>query len=269
MRLHSLLFAGLAALLLTACNERPKDTWQGYAEGEYVRVAPISGGIIERIEVERGDHVESGTLLFVLEDTSEKAARDAAAASLTEAKATLEETQLDLKRKTALRKQSNVAEAELDTARARRDRAGAAVLAAASGLDQAEWRLRRREGHAPASSIVQDVLFRQGEFAAASQPVISLLPPENIKVRFFIPEAELGDIGEGRPVTFSCSGCPENFGGTIRFISTQAEYTPPVIYSDQSKEKLVYMAEATPDRNPEALRPGQPVTVKLNPPSGP
>tara|TARA_R110002110_G_scaffold3104_7_gene15881 strand:- start:471 stop:1280 length:810 start_codon:yes stop_codon:yes gene_type:complete len=269
MRLRSLLFAGLAALLLTACNERPKDTWQGYAEGEYVRIAPIDGGIVERIAVKRGDHVESGALLFVLEKTSEKAARDAAVANLAEAKATLEETQLDLQRKTALRKQRNVAEAELDTARARRDRAGAAVLAAASGLDQAEWRLRRREGRAPAAGIVQDVLFRQGEFAAASQPVISMLPPENIKVRFFIPEAELGDVGQGGPVTFSCSGCPENFSGTVRFISTEAEYTPPVIYSDQSKEKLVYMAEAMPDRSPEALRPGQPVTVKLIPPAGP
>lgn len=263
MRLHSLLFASAAALFLTACDERPKDTWQGYAEGEYVRVAPIDGGTIEAIEVKRGDRVKGGALLFRLDATSEKAARNAAAANLAEAKATLREAQLDLQRKMELRKQRNVAQAELDTSRARSDRAGAAVLAAASALDQAEWRLKRREGHAPEDAFVQDVLFRPGEFAAASQPVVSLLPPQNIKVRFFVPEAELGRVREGVTVLFACSGCPENFTGTVRFVSTEAEFTPPVIYSDRSKEKLVYMAEATPDETPEALHPGQPVTVTL------
>lgn len=263
MRLHSLLFASAAALFLTACDESPKDTWQGYAEGEYVRVSPIDGGTIEAIEVKRGDRVKGGALLFTLDATSEKAARDSAAANLAEAKATLREAQLDLQRKTELRKQRNVAQAELDTSRARSDRAGAAVLAAASALDQAEWRLKRREGHAPANAVVQDVLFREGEFAAASQPVVSLLPPQNIKVRFFVPEAELGHIGPGGAVLLSCSGCPANLTGTIRFVSTEAEFTPPVIYSDRSKEKLVYMVEATPDETPEALHPGQPVTVTL------
>ncbi len=263
MRLHSLLFASAVALFLTACDESPKDTWQGYAEGEYVRVAPVAGGTIEAIEVKRGDSVKSGALLFRLDATSEKAARDAAAANLAEAKATLHEAQLDLQRKMELRKQRNVAQAELDTARARRDRAGAATLATASALDQAEWRLKRREGHAPADALVQDVLFRPGEFAAASQPVVSLLPPQNIKVRFFVPEAELGRVREGGAVRLACSGCPDNFTGTVRFVSTEAEFTPPVIYSDRSKGKLVYMAEATPDETPEALHPGQPVTVTL------
>lgn len=268
MRLHSLLSASAAALLLllAACDERPKNTWQGYAEADYVRVAPIEGGLIETVEVQRGDRVTSGALLFRLESTSEEAARDAAAANLTEAKTTLEEAQLDLYRKMELRKHRNIAQAELDTARARRDRAGAAALSATSLLDQAGWRLKRREGHAPADAIVQDVLFRPGEFAAASQPVVSLLPPQNIKVRFFVPEAELGHIRQDTKLLLSCSGCAENFTATVRFVSTEAEFTPPVIYSDQSKEKLVYMAEAAPDETPEALHPGQPVTVTLRKP---
>lgn len=265
MRLHSLLSVCVAALLIAGCDERPKDTWQGYAEGDYVRVAPIDGGLIEAIEVERGDRVQAGDLLFRLETASEVAARDAAIAGLAETKATLREAELELQRKLELRKQRNVAQAELDTARARRDRAGAATLIAASALDQAKWRLSRREGHAPADAIVQDVLFREGESVSPSQPVVSLLPPQNIKVRFFVPEAELGAIAEGAEVRFACSGCPEGFAGTIRFISTEAEFTPPVIYSDQSKEKLVYMAEAAPDKTPEALHPGQPVTVTLAP----
>ncbi len=144
-----------------------------------------------------------------------------------------------------------------------RDRAGAAMLAAASAITQTEWRRSRREGRAPADAIVQDVMFREGEYANPNQPIVSLLPPRNIKVRFFVPEAELGHIEEGGKVRFACSDCPENATGTIRFISSEAEFTPPVIYSDQSKEKLVYMAEATPDDNPEAFHPGQPVTVSL------
>ncbi|MEQ8326600.1 MAG: efflux RND transporter periplasmic adaptor subunit [Parvibaculum sp.] len=263
MRLHSLLSACLAALLLAGCDEPPKDTWQGYAEGDYVRVAPIDGGLVEAIGVQRGDRVKAGDLLFRLETTSEEAALEGARATLAETKATLREAELDLQRKLELRKQRNVAQAELDTARARRDRAGAATLTAASALDQAKWRLSRREGHAPADAIVQDVFFREGEFVNPSQPVVSLLPPQNIKVRFFVPESELSHLEEGARVRFACSDCPQNLTGTIRFVSTQAEFTPPVIYSDRSKEKLVYMAEATPDKQPELLHPGQPVTVTL------
>jgi HlyD family secretion protein len=263
MRLLPLLFACGTALLLTGCNERPENTWQGYAEGDYVRVAPIDGGLIETIEVKRGDRVKSGDLLFRLETASEEAALESAKANLTEAKATLRETELEYQRKLALRKQRNVAQAEVDTAQARRDRAGAATLAAASALTQAKWRLARREGRAPADAVVQDVMFREGESAAPNQPVVSLLPPQNIKVRFFVPEGELAHIAEGGKVHLTCSGCTAELTGTIRFISTEAEFTPPVIYSDQSKEKLVYMAEATPDERPEELHPGQPVTVSL------
>lgn len=267
MRLLPLLFACGTALLLAGCNERPENTWQGYAEGDYVRVAPIDGGLIETIEVKRGDRVKSGDLLFRLETASEEAALESAKANLTEAKATLRETELEYQRKLALRKQRNVAQAEVDTAQARRDRAGAATLAAASALTQAKWRLARREGHAPTDAVVQDVMFREGESAAPNQPVVSLLPPQNIKVRFFVPEAELTRIAEGDKVQLTCSGCVEGLTGTIRFVSTEAEFTPPVIYSDQSKEKLVYMAEATPDEKPEELHPGQPVTVSLAAPS--
>lgn len=263
MRLLPLLFACGAALLLSACDQRPKNTWQGYAEGDYVRVAPIDGGLIETIAVKRGDRVKSGDLLFRLETASEEAALESAKANLTEAKATLREAELEYQRKLALRKKRNAAQAEVDTAQARRDRAGAATLAAASALTQAKWRLARREGHAPADAVVQDVMFREGESAAPNQPVVSLLPPQNIKVRFFVPEAELAHIAEGGKVRFACSGCTASMTGTIRFVSTEAEFTPPVIYSDQSKEKLVYMAEATPDEQPEELRPGQPVTVSL------
>ncbi|MBX3505717.1 MAG: efflux RND transporter periplasmic adaptor subunit [Parvibaculum sp.] len=265
MRLHSLLSVCLAALLLAACNDDPENTWQGYAEGDYVRVAAIDGGVVEQIDVKRGDSVKAGTFLFRLEKRSEELARDAAIATLAETKATLHEAELELKRKLELRSARNVAQAELDTARARRDRAGAAMLVAASSLDQAKWRLARREGRAPADALVQDVLFREGETAAPGQPVVTLLPPGNIKIRFFVPEADLAKLAEGRAVRLACSNCAAGLTGTIRFISKEAEFTPPVIYSDRSKEKLVYMVEAVPDATPENFHPGQPVTVSLPP----
>lgn len=266
MRFPSVMFACLTALLLSACDEHPENSWQGYAEGDYVRVASMESGIIEEIAVERGDKVRAGTPLFRLETTAEEAASAAAQADLDAAKATLQEAELELKRKLELRRRGNVPQAETDTARARSDRAGAAMLSAAAALDQAKYRLARRESHAPASAIVQDVLFREGETVVAGQPVISLLPPGNIKVRFFVPEAELANLRHGAKVRLACSNCPPDAKGTIRFISTEAEFTPPVIYSDRSKEKLVFMAEATPDAEPEAFRPGQPVTVSLIPP---
>lgn len=265
VRLHSLLFACVAALLLAGCDDAPDGVWQGYAEGEYVRVGPIDGGTIDEIAVARGDRVEKDALLFRLDLTAETAATEQTAAQLAEAKTALEDAQRELKRAETLRAGGNVAQAILDTARAQRDRAGSRMLAAAAAHDQAKWRLARREGRAPTAAIVQDVLFRPGEFASASQPVVSLLPPENVKVRFFVPEADLGRVRIGDRVIFSCSGCPERFDGTVRFVSTETEFTPPVIYSDQSKEKLVYMVEAVPDATPEALHPGQPVTVSLPP----
>jgi len=264
-RLHSLLFASVAALLLAGCDNAQDGVWQGYTEGEYVRVGPIDGGTIDEIAVARGDRVEKGALLFRLDLTAETAAAEQTAAQLAETKTALDDAQRELKRMEALRAGGNVAQAILDTSRAQRDRAGSRMLAAAAAHDQAKWRLARREGRAPTAAIVQDILFRPGEFAAASQPVVSLLPPENIKVRFFVPEADLGRARIGNRVEFSCSGCPAGLAGTIRFVSTEAEFTPPVIYSDQSKEKLVYMVEAVPNATPEALHPGQPVTVSLPP----
>ncbi len=255
LRMLPLLFACAAALFLSACSESPKGTWQGYAEGELVGVTPMEGGIVEEIAVASGDRVNKGDLLFRLDRRTQEAALERAEAGIAKAKATLRETELAYRRKLALRSQRNVAQAELDTAQARLDRAGAATLAAASALTEAKWRLARREGHAPSNAVVQEIMFREGESAGPDQPVVSLLPPQNIKVRFFVPEAELAQIAEGSKVGLACAGCTEGLTGTIRFID------------GEPKEGLAYMAEATPDERPEELRPGQPVTVSLAAPN--
>ncbi|KAB7738928.1 HlyD family efflux transporter periplasmic adaptor subunit [Parvibaculum sedimenti] len=312
IRIH-IVIAIAATLLLVACDGRKEGTYQGYAEGEYVRVGPIDGGTIDAIPVKRGDKVAEGALLFQLDATAEIAAQAQASAQLAQtrsqyedllkglrvpeleqieasrssAAATLKKTQFDFTRAEKLYADGNVSKSALDTARAARDAAAAsvreldaklvtgklsarpdqvaaaeaAVKAAQAALDQANWRLSRREGHTPQGGTVEDVFFRVGEFASATQPIVSVLPPQNIKIRFFVPEPELGRIHVGDTVALTCDGCPAGLTGHIRFISTQAEFTPPVIYSEQSQAKLVYMAEAWPDKSPEDFHPGQPVRV--------
>jgi HlyD family secretion protein len=169
------------------------------------------------------------------------------------------------------RDQARVAElqAELKTAQlgARADEiqaAEAAVTAARAQLAQAEWRLDQLAQAAPQAGVVVDTLYRPGEWVSAGAPVVSLLPPGNVKVRFFVPEPRLGAIAVGDEVQVSCDACPPNLSAVISYVSPDAEYTPPVIYSREMRAKLVYLVEAQP-RQPTALRPGQPVDVTLAP----
>ena len=138
----------------------------------------------------------------------------------------------------------------------------AAVDAARAAVALARWRLDQRHVVAPAGGRVADVMARPGETMAAGGPVVSLLPPENIFVRFFVPEAQLSRLHLGQAVGLTCDGCAPGLTASISFISPQAEYTPPVIYSEQSRAKLVYLIEARPPgEQAGGLNPGQPVLV--------
>lgn len=139
----------------------------------------------------------------------------------------------------------------------------AAVAAAHAALDVAEWRLAQRKVLSPARGRIVDVIAFPGETLAAGAPVVSLLPPENIFVRFFVPEPQLSAIHYGDRVALSCDGCASNLYGTISFISPTAEYTPPLIYSEDVNAKLVFLIEARPPPDQAAfLNPGQPIQVR-------
>lgn len=140
--------------------------------------------------------------------------------------------------------------------------ADAAIEAAQGTVDNAEWQLARRTAHAPTDALVYDIIFYEGEFLAAGQGAVSLLPPQNIKVRFFVSEADLPTLSYSQTVMISCDGCPGQIPANITFISPEAEYTPPVIYSESARQKLVYLIEARPVE-PMVLRPGQPVDITL------
>jgi len=140
----------------------------------------------------------------------------------------------------------------------------AQVEAARAALAQADWTLAQKQVAAAQAGRVFDTLYRLGEWVPAGSPVVRMLPPGNIKLRFFVPETALGALHAGDRVAVGCDACGEPIAASITYISTEAEYTPPVIYSRDSRSKLVYMVEARPAAQDAArLHPGQPVEVAL------
>ena len=311
-----ILAVGVGWLWWSQQRSTTSPAWQGYAEADYVKVAPVEQGQLTGISVGRGDQIAKGAPLFTQDDTHERAARDQAArqlaqaeqqlanleaamkptevtqaeANLVDARSTLERARADLQRDEALLRtgyataqsvdqrradyrsaeaKAQHAEAALTQAKAPMGREReieaqrAAVEAARAALAMTEWHLAQRTVTAPIGGRVADVLAQPGETMAAGAPVVSILPPENIFVRFFVPETALSGLHRGDPVAFGCDGCPPELAGTISFISPTAEYTPPVIYSESTRAKLVYRIEARPRPDQAAFfNPGQPIDVR-------
>lgn len=178
------------------------------------------------------------------------------------------EEELDEAKSAILQDRGNIAEYEARLAEAhlpaRVDKIAAQerlVAARKAALADAAWRLSRRQEKAPAAGRIEDVFFRAGETASAGQGVVSLLTPDKLKLRFFVPEPELTDIAVGQKVAIACDGCAPNLTATISFIARAAEFTPPVIYSLTRREKLVFLVEARPDDLSQPWHPGLPVDV--------
>lgn len=306
----------LLAALLAACEREPSKLLQGYVEGEFVYVSSPLGGKISKLHVQRGQEIKAGDLLFDLENTPEKAARDEADHRLQQSRATLADankgkrpteieslqaqlkqanelvalSEIELARQEKLTKTGAVAVESIDRARStnvqnhqrveqleadlktaalglRSDAVSALesdVKAREAALAKAEWDLSQKQQKAPVAGLVNDTLFREGEFVAAGKPVVSLLPPANVKVRFFVPQTRLAALHLGDAVKVRIDGIADPVVGKVSFIAPQAEYTPPVIYSQENRSKLVFMIELKfADDIAAKLHPGQPVDVKL------
>lgn len=202
------------------------------------------------------------------------------------AEAAVRQAQAEYNRIAPLVKQGIYAPSRLDTVRAARDsavanlnavtsqrtaqtlgarpdavRAGEAqVQQARDALAAAQAQLDRTGPRAPADARVEQVFYQAGEWAAANQPVVSLIPDDRVKVRFFVPQKDLSRYGIGQRVAFSCDGCARGLSATIDYVSPRPEFTPPIIYSRDSRDRLVFLIEARPNA-PRALAPGQPVDV--------
>ncbi len=213
-----------------------------------------------------------------------------AKAQLRQAKADASNAQQQLRRYEALRKSGGVSQRALDDARARAKTTSARVAELESQVDvfnlperdyrlkaqrslvaaelahvgQARWDLAQKELKAPAAGLIVDTLYREGEWIAAGSPVIQLLPPGNVKVRFFVPEKQLSRLYPGMELPCRVDGRDTDFSVSISWISPEAEYTPPIIYSNETRSKLCFMVEARPKAAVAAtLNPGQPLTVFL------
>jgi HlyD family secretion protein len=185
------------------------------------------------------------------------------------------EEELDEAKMQILKDRGNIAEYEARVAQAklpaRDDKIASAeklVAARQAQLADADWQLSRRQEKAPAAGRVEDVFFRVGETANASQGVVSLLTPDKLKLRFFVAEPELASIAVGQKIAVTCDGCAPNLTATINFIARAAEFTPPVIYSLTRREKLVFLVEAWPDDLSQPWHPGLPVDVRPLPAQG-
>ena len=257
----------LAAALLGGCTKNSSDSFQGYIEGEYVYVAAPLAGALAKLAVTRGDQVKKGQLLFELERQSEAAALEQAEKNLVLANASLTLASSTFQRRQELRHSPSavISAEELDQARSQRDADAAQVAAQQAALDKAKWAFDQKQQFAPADAQVHDTLYRNGEWVAAGNPVVVLLPPENLKVRFFVPQEMLPQIKVGQTISIGCDGALHAIKATINYISTQVEYTPPVIYSRETRANLVFMIEAKiPLANAADVRPGQPADVRLN-----
>jgi len=264
----SVILAAFAALLLAGCGENSTGSFQGYIEGEYVYVAAPLGGALTNLAVARGDSVKAGQRLFELERGSEAAALAVAEKNLASANASLALAESTFQRRRELRDSPSavVSAEELDQARAQRDAAVAEVASQQAAVDKAQWSFDQKQQFAPANAFVQDTLYRGGEWVAAGSPVVVLLPPENLKARFFVPQEMLPRIKTGENVSVTFDSAVKSYSATVNYISTQAEFTPPVLYNRENRAKLIFMVEAKfSPADAAELRPGQPVDVKISP----
>jgi len=313
----------LAVIGLAACGDKAPESFPGYVEAEYIRLAAPVSGTLARLHLKRGDQAAASAAAFVLEQESERAAREEAGfrvaraqdelanlrqgkrpdelaairAQLAQGEAALRLSSAELARSTRLVAQQFLSPAALDQARAAvaRDQgrvnelnaqlrqalqgareaeisaAGQEVKAAQAQLEQAGWRLDQKTQRTPVAGDVADVLYREGEWVPAGAPVLTLLPPANIKARFFLPEQQLGAIAVGQEVSLQCDGCGAAIPAKISFIAREAEYTSPIIYSKENRARLVFMVEARPNlQDARRLHPGQPLEVWLGArPAGP
>lgn len=239
--------AGQAQSALEAAEAQARDALEGQRPQEQAIIAAQRQAARARLR----EAELAYTRIRTLADRGwySRARLDQAKAELDTARAQLRETEsrLDVGELGAREQQARAAAARAGQARA--------------GVDEAAARLRQLSPTAPTAALVEDVFFQQGEWAPAGQPIVALLPDDRVKVRFYAPEAEVARYRPGVRIRFQCDGCGGTRTAVVSWVSPRPEFTPPVIYSRDSRDKLVFLVEARPER-PRGLAPGLPVDVE-------
>ena len=257
----------LLPLLVLALGCEPEaKTMNGYVEGEYLYIAPTTPGLLQTLSVSRGQRVKEGDDLFAIDKTNLEAALASARSEELQAKANLDNAQIEYDRASKLMATNSVSKSDLDARTATFESAKASVQIAVQKIVQIQKQLAESAPKAPGNGGIEDTYFHIGEYIAAGTPVVSFLPPENVKIRFFVPQAKLPLFALGSKVLIHCDGCGAAIKAVIVFIASQSEYTPPVIYSVGSRDKLVFRIEAKPLVFTPMLRPGLPVDVEREAP---
>ena len=246
---RTIMVVAALTLALAGCKERRDPGFQGWVEADMIFVSPDESGRVTKLNVREGDEVKPGEPLYSVDDDLQRA-------DLNQNNATLANAQQTYDRAASLSKTGSGTQANLDSA-------VSALRVAEARVVTSQTRLARRAGLAPVAGTIQQIYFREGEMVPERRPVLSIMPPGNMKLRFFVPEAELPKLAIGDEVRVTCDNCDANLTAKIYFIATSAEYTPPVIYSLDERNKLVYLIQARPSR-PDALRVGQPISVYPN-----
>ncbi len=269
------LFLSLA-LLAAACARQTSEVMQGYGEADYIYLSSQDAGIVGELFVREGDAVEAGAPVFRLDPErlsygaqSAEAQRSAAAQAVRTAQAEATLAERNFARGAELFERGFYPRARLDSDRAARDAANARLAqarreAGAAGAETAlaQERVNDLQGAAPAAGTIEQIFHRPGEVVIAGQPIAALLPPANMKVRFFAPEALIARLPVGARVNVSCDGCGDPVVATVSFVAREPQFTPPVIYSLDQRQKLVFLVEARFDRA-VPVRPGMPVDVRI------
>lgn len=231
---------GFSAAIATGCSQQEVRSFEGQAEGEYVRVAVPMAGNLARLGAKRGSAVRAGEMLFSLDDRKESAAHQTAEDGLQGARARLEQ---------ARRGQSAAAI----------ESAEAALNALQADLAQTEWRLGQKNVKAPKEGLIVETLYDEGEWVPAGSAVLSMLSPETVKVRFYVPLHVAGGVRQGQTVLLRCEGCEPGMSAQIVYVSPIAERE-----EDAVARPLRFMVEARPAGDAFAqLRPGHAVEVVL------
>lgn len=267
----------LLPLILCACKPVNNDVINGYIEGEYVYVSPSVSGILDEINVAKGDQVKIGDKLFTVDKEIWQTRLEAAQNELTavrerqtQAETALVNNAKEYERSAKLLKRNANSQADYDakfaayeSSKAQVAELKANVAAAEQALKQAQMQYMQNSAASKIDGVVNDVYFRLGEFVNAGKPVVSILPPENVKIRFFVSEKILPLVKLNGKIAVNCDGCQKELNAKITYVATSAEFTPPVIYSNESRDKLVFMVEAAFDDTAENLPVGLPVGIRI------
>ena len=255
----------LLSIFCAGCSQETDQPLQGYIEGEYTYISSGISGTLFDLAVSRGQPIQKNQLLFTLDPEPDQAAAESAAATVQQMQEETNLSKIQWERQERLYAKNATDKSTLDQAETDYKSKIEQLRAAKNDYTQATWALQQKTVPSPIDGFVFDTFFRLGEKVPANQPVLALLSPKNIRVLFYIPETLLSTIHLGQTITIDCDSCKTKTHAAIQYISSDAEYTPPIIYSKDTRYKLVYLVRADlPKNKVMEFHPGQPLDIILH-----